>query len=196
MTTRERWFAIAAVALAALFGIVSVGEDTQLGVELDRPFVVPAEQLARLPSGLVNALRLPGSPEMTVVLALLLGVGLFARGKRREAAAALVLFAATVGVEWLIRRWAFDYPSGHTARFAYLAIAAAGFLPRRWGIPGLLVAAAATLLMALQRVATDAHTGTDVIGGALLGAAFACLFVSNAWRGALARVPGTASVFR
>ena len=67
MTTLERGFAIAAVALAVLFVTVSVGEDTQLGVELDRPFVVPAEQLARLPSGLVNALRLPGSPEMTTI---------------------------------------------------------------------------------------------------------------------------------
>ena len=148
-----------------------------------------------LPSGLVNALRLPGSPEMTVVLASLLGVGLFARGKRREAAAALVLFAATVGVEWLIRRWAFDYPSGHTARFAYLVIVAAGLLPRRWTVLGLFVTVAATLLMALQRVATDAHTGTDVIGGALLGASFACLFLSNRWRGLLARVPGVAAVF-
>ena len=44
MTTLERGFAIAAVALAVLFVTVSVGEDTQLGVELDRPFVVPAEK--------------------------------------------------------------------------------------------------------------------------------------------------------
>ena len=68
------------------------------------------------------------------------------------------------------------YPSGHTARLALLsAMAGIALVPRRWRVQGLAVAVMVTAGIAVQRVAADQHTVTDVIGGALLGWGSACI---------------------
>jgi membrane-associated phospholipid phosphatase len=79
------------------------------------------------------------------------------------------------------------YPSGHTARLALLSgIALAGLVPARWRLAGLLGVLLLTAWIAVQRVAANQHTGTDVVGGALLGWGAAFLY---AWLIA-AIVPG------
>lgn len=69
------------------------------------------------------------------------------------------------------------YPSGHTARLGLMSGMIAGaLLPRRWRVAGLAGVVSLTAWIAVQRVAAHQHTGTDVVGGALLGWGVAILF--------------------
>lgn len=62
------------------------------------------------------------------------------------------------------------YPSGHTARLGLLSGIALGCLvPARWRLAGVVGVGLITAWIAIQRVAANQHTGTDVVGGALLG---------------------------
>ncbi|MGH2634042.1 MAG: phosphatase PAP2 family protein [Tepidiformaceae bacterium] len=69
------------------------------------------------------------------------------------------------------------YPSGHTARLGLVSgMAVAALVPGRWRTAGLMGVVLITAWIAIQRVAAHQHTGTDVVGGALLGWGTALLF--------------------
>lgn len=70
-----------------------------------------------------------------------------------------------------------SYPSGHATNAAVLYLLFACFAPPRgrvplWGLAGMMIA-----LTGLSRVMLGVHWPTDVIGGTMLGAAFALLGV-------------------
>jgi membrane-associated phospholipid phosphatase len=68
------------------------------------------------------------------------------------------------------------YPSGHTARVLAIAGIAAFLLPRRSAVAGFGVAMLLGGLMAVQRIHAGQHSGSDVLGGFLLGAGMAAFF--------------------
>jgi membrane-associated phospholipid phosphatase len=65
------------------------------------------------------------------------------------------------------------YPSGHAARATFLLLTAALSLPRRLAPVSVGIAVLLSLTVALQRVHAEAHSGSDVVGGLLLGGAAA-----------------------
>ena len=71
------------------------------------------------------------------------------------------------------------YPSGHATNAAALYLLLAWMAPPRWRAPFWTLAGAMILLTGLSRVMLGVHWPTDIIGGTMLGAAFALL---AAWR--------------
>ena len=63
----------------------------------------------------------------------------------------------------------FSFPSGHSAAAFAVAVVMYKFLPKRVGVPALVLAAA----IALSRLYIGVHYPTDVLVGALIGAACA-----------------------
>ncbi|NLK39439.1 MAG: phosphatase PAP2 family protein [Clostridiales bacterium] len=59
----------------------------------------------------------------------------------------------------------YSFPSGHAGSAFAVAIVMLLMLPKRWGIPALIMAS----LMALSRLYVGVHFPTDVIAGALIG---------------------------
>ncbi len=179
--TTQGWFVRTAAVCAVLFVLLTAVEDSRLGARIDRPVEALAfAVLDGAPNWLIDGLADLGAPLTTVVLAALVAVALGARGPGRLAIVSFGLFAALVLGQWVLRQWFIDYPSGHVARLVYVLLAAAHLLPARYKAAGIAVAVALGVLMALQRVFTDTHTGTDVVGGALLGGAFGCVFLGLA----------------
>lgn len=66
-----------------------------------------------------------------------------------------------------------SYPSGHATSVTAIAIAFALLAPPPWRRVAAGCAAAAILLTALSRVMLGVHWPSDVLGGTMLGAAFA-----------------------
>ena len=60
----------------------------------------------------------------------------------------------------------FSFPSGHSAAAFAVAVVMYLRLPKRWGVPALLLAAA----IALSRLYVGVHYPTDVLAGAAIGA--------------------------
>ena len=71
-----------------------------------------------------------------------------------------------------------SYPSGHAANTAVLYLLLAWLAPPRRRTPFWALAAAMIVLNGLSRIMLGVHWPTDVVGGTLLGAAFALL---GAW---------------
>ena len=133
-----------------------------------------------------------GSPTASVALTAVVGVGV-ARAKGVVAGLAVIAaMGVMTAVEGLLRirvgaiPWSdlahfltqprghhlvhSTYPSGHTARLGLLSGIALGCLvPARWRLAGVLGVGLITAWIAIQRVAANQHTGTDAVGGALLG---------------------------
>lgn len=59
----------------------------------------------------------------------------------------------------------FSFPSGHTCASFAAAFALYKTLPKRWGVPCLVLAA----LISLSRLYVGVHYPSDVLGGALIG---------------------------
>jgi len=66
-----------------------------------------------------------------------------------------------------------SYPSGHATSVTAIALAFALLAPPPWRRVATGCAAAAVLVTALSRVMLGVHWPSDVLGGAMLGAAFA-----------------------
>jgi membrane-associated phospholipid phosphatase len=149
--------------------------------------------------GHLPAARIPAElwlyPASVPVSALVIGVCcalLWRRGRRRAAVAWAAAWVVVNTVEvigkdlihrpslyvlWHGRRTSFagfdnSFPSGHTMR-ALLIAAVVGLLWRR-GLPAICVWAAVTLALL---VVTNAHTPSDVLGGALLAGLVAALAI-------------------
>lgn len=152
----------------------------------------------------VDTLVVVGSPLVSSVLALMLAGALMMRGRRRVALLVAVAFVAVTGIELLlrvsiaVRTWQdvadvvlhpqrYDlivggYPSGHAARTALVWGAAAVSLPGRFVVAGLASAVVCSVLVALQRIDAGYHTGSDVLGGLMLGGGAALLIGALASR--------------
>lgn len=166
------------------------------GAQVDAAADRLVEALVRGPfHPLVDGSAALGSPAVSLPLALALALAL---GLRRGWLAGALVPVALVGltvveagqrlrfgaVPWdelpgLLARprghhlLASAYPSGHAARVAFLLLTAALAWPRRPSPGPLAVAVLLSLTVALQRVHATAHTGSDVVGGLLLGGATA-----------------------
>lgn len=68
-----------------------------------------------------------------------------------------------------------SYPSGHATNTAVLYLLLACLAPPRWRAPLWALAVAMILLNGASRVMLGVHWPTDIIGGTMLGAAFALL---------------------
>lgn len=75
-----------------------------------------------------------------------------------------------------------EYPSGHTARIPLLGGMLIAALPVRWKLPAAVATGALALLEAMDRVDSTLQTGSDVVGGMLLGTTLACLLNGLWWR--------------
>lgn len=75
----------------------------------------------------------------------------------------------------------FGFPSGHATFYAWfmtlLVVALTPWLPRRLRLPVYVLAGLVVLIGATARVWAGAHWPTDVVGGVLLGGAWAAIAV-------------------
>lgn len=200
---------VSAVALLGAFAVFTLLNEPGGGGAVDREVARLTVRLVRGPlHPLVDRIALFGSPTVSMALTALLVAVLLVR--RRWLAAVLVIgaVAGMTAIEVLLRvrvealpwrdlpdlllhprgRHLLDssYPSGHAARLMLLTCLTAVLLPRRLVGGGLLVACALGALIAVQRVHERSHTGSDVVGGLLLGGGTAALFASFLpWAGAI-----------
>lgn len=195
-TSRILWLGLVLLALFAAFTVA-----TQPGgnASLDAHFGSLFHHLAGGARYRVfEPLQAPGSPLGSIVLTALVA----AVAARRRGPVAAVIVISSMGAMTLLegllrirlasipwddlRHFVFQprgyhlvhstYPSGHTARLGLLsATVALALVPRPWRVQSLAVAGIITAAIAVQRVAADQHSVTDVIGGALLGWGVACL---------------------
>ena len=143
-----------------------------------------AEVGAGLAAGLVIARLRAGRPDVWVPLAIAITVVV-------EEALKLALpqpppppeLARSIAlVPTIVLPVHFSFPSGHTARLAFLLLIAHG-IPRS-------LTAATLALVGLSRVYLGEHWPTDVLGGLLLGAAVAWLARRDTKMGPAPFIPG------
>ncbi len=187
------------LGLAAATG-ATLGADAQLS----RMFALRAGESGDATIAFVQGVSWLGGGAPRWIVALLLASILWRWAGPRPAlcfiAAAIAANLASGGLKLLFERprpdlaphldhvSSFSYPSGHATSVTAIALGFALLAPpgwRRWTWP---VAIAAILLTLLSRVMLGVHWPSDVLGGAMLGTAFALLGV---WRARIsARLPG------
>lgn len=79
------------------------------------------------------------------------------------------------------------YPSGHATSAAVVYLLLAWLAPPRWRAAAWTLAAAIIILNAFSRVMLGVHWPSDIVGGTLLGTAFA--LIAAAWAGAHDKPP-------
>ena len=67
----------------------------------------------------------------------------------------------------------FSFPSGHTTNSLACAVVLFRLMPKKYGVPALVLA----ILIALSRLYVGVHYPTDVIGGAIIGVCSALLAI-------------------
>lgn len=78
-------------------------------------------------------------------------------------------------VPHLDHQTSFAYPSGHATSAAVVYLLLAWLAPERWRAAAWALAAAMILLGGLSRIMLGVHWTSDIVGGTMLGAAFALL---------------------
>ncbi|MDK2760974.1 MAG: phosphatase PAP2 family protein [Sphingopyxis sp.] len=81
-------------------------------------------------------------------------------------------------IEQLDHQTSFAYPSGHATSAAVVYLLLAWLTPSHWRPYAWALAAAMILLNGVSRVMLGVHWASDIVGGTMLGAAFALL---GAW---------------
>lgn len=81
-------------------------------------------------------------------------------------------------IEHLDHQTSFSYPSGHATSAAVVYLLLAWLAPPRWRPFAWAFAAAMILLNGVSRIMLGVHWASDIVGGTMLGAAFALL---GAW---------------
>src|SRR5262249_43278865 len=143
----------------------------------------------------LNRLAWFNSPQVSILVVLVLVAALAMRGRWLAASLVIVAIATMTVLEGLLRirvealpsrdlpelflhprghhLMDSSYPSGHVARVTLLLGIVAALLPARLPLAGVMLTGAAGVLMGIQRVHMHAHTGSDVVGGLLLGGGLA-----------------------
>jgi membrane-associated phospholipid phosphatase len=141
-----------------------------------------------------------GSPVVSVALAMFVAAIPAVRGRLLAAGMVFAVIGAFVGIEGLLRvrlealpwtdlpdlflhprgRHLLDssYPSGHVGRLVLLAGIVVTFLPARLRVAATVAVAVLGGLTAAQRVLAGSHTGSDGLGGLLLGGGLAATYTS------------------
>ncbi len=86
-------------------------------------------------------------------------------------------------IEHLDHQTSFSYPSGHATSAAVVYLTLAWLAPPRWRRAAWSLAGGMILLTGMSRMMLGVHWPSDVIGGTMLGAAFALLGALYARRG-------------
>jgi membrane-associated phospholipid phosphatase len=81
-------------------------------------------------------------------------------------------------IDHLDHQTSFSYPSGHATSAAVVYLLLAWLAPRRWRRAAWSLAGAMIVLNSFSRVMLGVHWASDILGGTMLGAAFALL---GAW---------------
>ncbi|MBU0825883.1 MAG: phosphatase PAP2 family protein [Alphaproteobacteria bacterium] len=81
-------------------------------------------------------------------------------------------------IEHLDHQTSFAYPSGHATSAAVVYLLLAWLAPRRWRAAACALAASIIILNAFSRIMLGVHWASDIVGGTLLGTAFA---LAAAW---------------
>ena len=81
-------------------------------------------------------------------------------------------------IDHLDHQTSFSYPSGHATSAAAVYLLLAWLAPPRWRAPAWALAFAMILLNGASRIMLGVHWASDIVGGTLLGGAFAVL---GAW---------------
>ncbi len=94
-------------------------------------------------------------------------------------------------IDHLDRQTSFSYPSGHATSAATVYLLLASLAPPRWRSFAWTLAVAMIVLNGFSRIMLGVHWASDILGGTMLGAAFALL---GAWWVSLpSRQAGTSS---
>lgn len=81
-------------------------------------------------------------------------------------------------IEHLDHQTSYAYPSGHATSAAVVYLLLAWLAPRRWRAAACALAASVIILNAFSRIMLGVHWASDIVGGTLLGTAFA---LAAAW---------------
>jgi undecaprenyl-diphosphatase len=200
----------AAIVCFALFGLLALAVEAGWTQALDLRLMLAVGGL-RSPglTAVMQSLSAVGAGEIEIPIALLLSLRLAMIRRRAEAAgyaAATLSGWAMYGVaKWVFQRprprvisrlsgagW-YSFPSGHATMaplvFGLGVLIWSGPWSRGTRAALLLVAAACSLLIAFARVYLGVHWPTDVLGGLLLGAGWAAMWMWWWERAELARRP-------
>lgn len=80
-------------------------------------------------------------------------------------------------IEHLDHQTSFSYPSGHATSAAVVYLLLASLAPPRWRSFAWALAAAMIILNGFSRIMLGVHWASDIVGGTMLGTAFAVLGV-------------------
>jgi undecaprenyl-diphosphatase len=94
-------------------------------------------------------------------------------------------------IDHLDHQTSFAYPSGHATSAAVVYLLLAWLAPPRWRTAAWALAVAMILLNAFSRIMLGVHWASDIVGGTLLGTAFA---LTAAWWVALGRLNGSGAL--
>ena len=78
-------------------------------------------------------------------------------------------------IDHLDHQTSFSYPSGHATSAAVVYLLLASLAPPRWRAAAWMLAAAMIILNGFSRIMLGVHWASDILGGTMLGAAFALL---------------------
>jgi undecaprenyl-diphosphatase len=92
-------------------------------------------------------------------------------------------------IDHLDHQTSFSYPSGHATSAAVVYLLLAWLVPPRWRRAAWSLAGAMIVLNGFSRIMLGVHWASDILGGTMLGAAFALL--GAWWAGARNKAPAT-----
>jgi membrane-associated phospholipid phosphatase len=171
----------AATVAASVAGAVAISWTTKLLLHREKPVVAGDDAALRIEA--------PSADVVVTAACLVAALAIVAivarRASRRRGTlsnvALALLCAAPLAVDETVKRIitaantgnAASFPSAHALNTASLAVAVAlAAWPTRWRLPVALVALLVVVAVAVTRVSLSVHHPTDVLAGAMLGAAW------------------------
>jgi hypothetical protein len=140
----------------------------------------------------VSSLWPLGEPQLGGILTASVAAVLLVRGRWKGALTVLLFFAVLTGGELGMRAvegavsgvglgkdaLVHSYPSGHTARVPLIGGMITALAPARWRAWAAALTVLVAILVAMDRTDSTLQTGSDVVGGLLLGTWLAFAFAA------------------